>query len=203
MLKKSFPFYKQADSKDCGATCVKIIAKHYGKVLNIQTLRVLSETTREGANLLNLSDAIEQIGIRTIGIKSSLNKFTDAPLPCILHWNNNHYVVLYKIKNDAFYISDPAIGLIKYSKSDFIKFWIGNNADENTEEGIALLVEPTPAFYNSEFDKEEEKSFPNKGYCASQKMHYYGYKLHAVCSVSGVFTNVNFTQAFVHDIHFL
>ena len=159
MLKKSFPFYKQADSKDCGATCVKIIAKHYGKVLNIQTLRVLSETTREGANLLNLSDAIEQIGIRTIGIKSSLNKFTDAPLPCILHWNNNHYVVLYKIKNDAFYISDPAIGLIKYSKSDFIKFWIGNNADENTEEGIALLVEPTPAFYNSEFDKEEEKSF--------------------------------------------
>lgn len=159
MLKKSFPLYKQADSKDCGATCVKIIAKHYGKVLNIQTLRVLSETTREGANLLNLSDAIEQIGFRTIGIKSSLNKFTEATLPCILHWNKNHYVVLYKIKNDTFYISDPAIGLIKYSKEDFIKFWIGNNADENTEEGIALLVEPTPAFYNSEFDKQEEKSF--------------------------------------------
>lgn len=155
----SFPFYKQADSKDCGATCVKIIAKHYGKVLNIQTLRVLSETTREGANLLNLSDAIEQIGFRTLGIKVSLIKLLEAPLPCILHWNSNHYVVLYKIKNDTFYISDPAIGLIKYSKSDFIKFWIGNNADENTEEGIALLVEPTPAFYNSEFDKEEEKSF--------------------------------------------
>lgn len=156
---KQFPFYKQADTKDCGATCIKIIAKHYGKVLNIQTLRVLSETTREGTNLLNLSEAIEQIGYRTLGIKISLIKLLEAPLPCILHWNNNHYVVLYKIKNDTFYISDPAIGLIKYSKEDFIKFWIGNNADENTEEGIALLVEPTPAFYNTEFDKEEEKSF--------------------------------------------
>jgi ATP-binding cassette subfamily B protein len=156
---KNFPFYKQADSKDCGATCIKIIAKHYGKVLNIQTLRVLSETTREGANLLSLSEAIEQIGFRTLGIKISLIKLLEAPLPCILYWNNNHYVVLYKIKNDTFYISDPAIGLIKYSKEDFIKFWIGNNADENTEEGIALLVEPTPAFYISEFDQEEEKSF--------------------------------------------
>ncbi len=81
---KIFPFYKQADSKDCGATCIKIIAKHYGKVLNIQTLRVLSETTREGANLLNLSEAIEQIGFRTLGIKISLIKLLEASLPCIL-----------------------------------------------------------------------------------------------------------------------
>ena len=69
---KKFPHYTQADSKDCGATCLKIIAKHYGRTLNIQTLRELSETTREGSNLLTLSEGAEQIGFRTLGVKLSL-----------------------------------------------------------------------------------------------------------------------------------
>ncbi len=154
-----FPNYKQADAKDCGPTCLKIIAKHYGKSLNIQTLRQLSETTREGSNLLNLSEAAEQLGYRTLGVKLSLKKLQEAPLPCILHWNANHYVVLYKIKSDKILISDPAHGLIEYSKEEFLKFWIGNNADEITEDGIALLLEPTPKFSQSEFDKEDKKSF--------------------------------------------
>ncbi|WP_293871608.1 peptidase domain-containing ABC transporter [Flavobacterium sp.] len=158
MLKK-FPFYKQADSKDCGATCLKIIAKHCGKTLNIQTLRQLSETTREGSNLLNLSDAAEKIGFKTIGVKIKLTRLEEAPLPCILHWNANHYVVLYKIKKDTYCISDPAFGLLELKKKEFIKAWIGNNADENTEEGIALLLEPTPKFQQSNFDKEDKKSF--------------------------------------------
>ncbi|WP_296150727.1 peptidase domain-containing ABC transporter [uncultured Flavobacterium sp.] len=158
MLKK-FPFIKQADSKDCGSTCLKIIAKHFGKLLNIQTLRSLSETTRGGSNLLSLSEAAEQIGFRTLGAKLSLEKLREAPLPCILHWNNNHYVVLYKIKKDKIFISDPAFGLLEYSTQDFLKHWIGGNADENTEEGIALLLEPTPKFHHSEFEKEENKTF--------------------------------------------
>ncbi|MBM6499857.1 peptidase domain-containing ABC transporter [Flavobacterium macrobrachii] len=153
---KKFPHYKQADAKDCGPTCLKIIAKHYGKNLNIQQLRSLSETTREGSNLLNLSEAAEQIGFRTLGVKLSFEKVNEAPLPCILHWNANHYVVLYKIKKDRIFISDPAFGLLEYSKAEFIKNWIGNKAEEDTEEGIALLVEPTPKFYQSEFDKEEK-----------------------------------------------
>lgn len=156
---KKFPSYIQADSKDCGPTCLKIIAKYHGKTLNIQTLRTFSETNREGSNLLFLSDAAEKIGFRTLGVRLSLNKLEDAPLPCILHWNKEHYVVLYKIKKNKYFISDPAIGLIEYTKEEFIKFWIGNNADESSEEGIALLVEPTPKFHQSEFDKEEEKSF--------------------------------------------
>ncbi|UOK43467.1 MULTISPECIES: peptidase domain-containing ABC transporter [Flavobacterium] len=154
---KSFPFYKQADAKDCGPTCLKIIAKYYGKTINIQELRSLSETTREGSNLLFLSDAAEKIGFRTLGVKLSLERLEEAPLPCVLHWNNNHYVILYKIKRDTFYISDPAQGLLEYSKEEFIKFWIGNNADEATQEGIALLLEPTPKFHQSDFDKEEKK----------------------------------------------
>ena len=159
MLKKSFPFYKQPDSKDCGPTCLKIIAKHYGKTLNIQTLRSLSETTREGSNLLTLSEAAEKIGFRTLGVKLSIKKLEEAPLPCILHWNNNHYVVLYKIKKSKFYISDPAHGLLEYNEEEFLKFWIGNNSTADTEEGIALLLEPTPTFYKNEWDNEDKKAF--------------------------------------------
>jgi ATP-binding cassette subfamily B protein len=98
---KKFPHYLQPDSKDCGATCLKIIAKYFGKILNIQTLRELSETTREGSNLLALSEASEKIGFRTLGVKLSLQKLEEAPLPCILHWNANHYVVLYEIKKST------------------------------------------------------------------------------------------------------
>jgi len=155
----NFPYFIQPDAKDCGPTCLKIVAKHYGRLLNIQKLRELSETTREGSNLLLLSDAAEKIGFRTIGARLNLKKFEEVPLPCILHWNNNHYVVLYKIKNKRCYISDPAIGLINYSEDEFIKFWIGNNADERTEEGIALLLEPTPKFYQSEFDVDDKNIF--------------------------------------------
>jgi ATP-binding cassette subfamily B protein len=158
MLKK-FPHYKQPDSKDCGPTCLKIIAKYFEKTLPIQTLRELAETTRQGSNLLSLSEAAENIGFRTLGIKASLEKLQEAPLPCILHWNKQHYVVLYKIKKDKYYISDPAYGLMEYNKDEFLKFWIGNNASETTLEGITLLLEPTPKFYNSEFDKENKNAF--------------------------------------------
>lgn len=159
MLKK-FPHYLQADSKDCGATCLKIVAKHYGKILNIQTLRELSETTREGATMSTLSDAAEKIGFRSLGVKISIQHLKEAPLPCILHWNANHYVVLYDVKQKKghwhFKISDPGHGLLEYSQDEFLKFWIGNNAKETTEEGIALLLDPTPKFHQSEFEKEEK-----------------------------------------------
>lgn len=156
---KKFPNYLQADNKDCGPTCLKIVSKHYGKTINIQELRDFSETTREGSNLLFLSDAAEKIGFRTLGVRLNLQTLEEAPLPCILHWNKEHYVVLYKIKKDSYFISDPGFGLIEYSKEDFIKFWIGNNASDTTEEGISLLLEPTPKFFQSEFDKEENKGF--------------------------------------------
>lgn len=171
-----FSHYKQADTKDCGATCLKIIAKNYGRTLNIQTLRELSETTREGANLLTLSEAAEQIGFHTLGVKGSMQDLKEAPLPCILHWNKNHYVVLYKIKSrkskiEKLYISDPAFGLLEYTQEEFLRFWIGNNADENTEEGIALLLEPTPAFYEQESDKDDKKGY-NISYLSKYLIRY-------------------------------
>ncbi|TCI94216.1 peptidase domain-containing ABC transporter [Tenacibaculum sp. M341] len=156
---KKFPHYKQTEAKDCGPTCIKIIAKHYGRNINTQQLRNLSETTREGSSLLGLSEAVESIGFKSLGIKLAFEKLREAPLPCIVHWNKNHYVVLYKIKKDTVFISDPAHGLITFTKEEFIKHWIGNNADENTEEGIALLVEPTPKFYEEEFDEDQKFGF--------------------------------------------
>lgn len=153
---KKFPNYKQADSKDCGPTCLKIVGKHYGKNINIQQLRDFSETTREGSNLLFLSDAAEKIGFRTLGVKLNLERLNEAPLPCILHWNKEHYVVLYDNKKGKYLVSDPGFGLIEYNQTDFIKFWIGNNADNFTQEGVALLLEPTPIFYDLESDTTDK-----------------------------------------------
>lgn len=156
---RKFPHYLQAESKDCGPTCLKIIAKYYGKILRIQSLRNFSETTREGSNLLGLSDAAEEIGLRTLAVKISLAGIQNAPLPLILHWNKNHYVVLYEIRKRNFFISDPAHGLLTYSKKQFLEGWIGKNATDETEEGIALLLETTPKFYQKEFEKEERLGF--------------------------------------------
>jgi len=156
---KTFPNYRQSEAKDCGPTCIKIIAKYYGKVINTHQLRLLSETTREGSSLLNMSEAVEKIGFRSLGAKLTFVKLLEAPLPCIIHWNKNHFVVVYKIKKGIVFVSDPAHGLITYNQDEFISHWIGNNADKNTEEGITLLVEPTPKFYQEEFDKDEPFGF--------------------------------------------
>ena len=153
---KTFPFYKQADFKDCGPTCLKIVAKYFKKSIPIEELRSLSETTRAGSSLLGMSDAAEKLGFRSLGIKISLEQLEEVPLPCILHWNKNHYVVLYKIKKNTYYISDPAHGLLQYSKEDFLKAWIGNNATDKTEEGIVLLLETTPKFYDSTYDAKDK-----------------------------------------------
>ncbi|RIV68278.1 peptidase domain-containing ABC transporter [Flagellimonas aequoris] len=157
-MKSSFPFYKQPDSKDCGPTCLRIIAKHYGKLISLQEIRELSETTRAGSNLLKLSDAAESIGFKTLGVKIDWNQLNEVPLPCIVHWNKNHFVVVYKIKNDQVHISDPSYGLITYGKEDFISRWIGNNAKEDSKEGIALLLETTPKFKKMNWENTDKKS---------------------------------------------
>ena len=99
MAYKAFPHFKQPDAKDCGPTCLRIIAKHYGKSLSLQQIRNLSETTREGSSLMGLSEAAESMGFKTLGVKINLQMLVeDAPLPCILHWNKNHFVVLYDVR---------------------------------------------------------------------------------------------------------
>lgn len=159
-MKKKFPFYKQPDTKDCGPTCLRIVSKYYGKSISLQQIRNLSETTREGSSLLGLSDAAENLGFRSMGVQIDFNTLTEeVPFPCVAHWNKNHFVVVYKIdKNNKVYISDPSYGLITYTREEFIKSWIGENANENTEEGIVLILETTPAFFQTDFDAEESKA---------------------------------------------
>lgn len=157
-LKKNFPFYKQPGYKDCGPTCLRIIAKHYGKLISLQEIRELSETTRSGSNLLKLSDAAEAIGFKSIGVKLDYQQLVEAPLPLIVHWNKNHFVVVYKIKKDVVYISDPSYGLITYSKDEFVPRWMGNNANGDDKEGIALLLEVTPKFKEQHWKDSDNKS---------------------------------------------
>ena len=156
MALRSFPFYKQSESKDCGPTCIKMIAQHYGRTINTQQLRSLSETTREGSSLLGLSEAFEKIGFRSLGARLSLDHLKEVSLPGIVHWNDDHYVVVYRIKGDTVHVSDPAHGRVAYKKHDFVQHWIGKEAEEGTNEGIALLVEPTPQFYSEEFEENQE-----------------------------------------------
>ncbi|QCX02210.1 peptidase domain-containing ABC transporter [Aggregatimonas sangjinii] len=157
-MKKTFPFYRQPDSKDCGPTCLRIVSKHYGKLISLEKIRRLSETTREGSNLLKLSDAAEALGFKTIGVKLGYNKLKAAPLPFIVHWNKNHFAVVYKIKNSRVFVSDPAYGLIDYSINEFIGHWIGNNADDTSQEGIALLLETTLKFKKQDWEETNRSS---------------------------------------------
>ena len=138
---------------------MRIISKYYGKNIPLQQIRSLSETTREGSSLLGLSEAAENLGFRSLGVQIDFETLCEeVPFPCVVHWNKKHFVVIYKIdKAGKVYISDPSYGLITYSKEEFIKFWIGENANENTEEGIALLLETTPNFFKNDFEEDENK----------------------------------------------
>lgn len=158
-MKRKFPFYKQPGVKDCGPTCLRIISKYYGKLISLQEIRDLSETNRSGSNLMKLSDACEAIGFKSLGVKVDYKKLKELPLPLIAHWNKQHFVVIYKIKKDIVYVSDPAHGLLTYPKKEFISHWIGNNADENTKEGIALLLEVTPKFHQLKWEETDKRSF--------------------------------------------
>ena len=97
-----FPYYQQIAQKDCGPTCLRIVAKHYGKSISLKKLTDLSETNRSGSSLSNMASAAEKIGFRTLGVKIDFEKLQkEAPLPCIIHWNQNHFVVVYKIKRET------------------------------------------------------------------------------------------------------
>lgn len=149
---KSFPHYRQLDAMDCGPTCLRMIAKHYGKEYSLETLRKRSFITREGVSMLGISDAAESIGFKTMGVRISMKQLiNDMPLPCILHWNQRHFVVCYKINKTRqgyrFHIADPASKKISYSETELKKCWISTRA--NGEDcGAALALEPTPNFYS-------------------------------------------------------
>lgn len=153
---KKFPFTKQMDLADCGPACLKMIAEHYGKNFSLDNLRDKARISKLGVSMLGISEAAEQIGFRTTGVKIDFAALNDhAPLPCIVHWNQNHFVVVYKIKNNKVYVADPAYGLVSYSTDEFLKGFLGDR-----ETGLALFLTPTPKFYHQEGkDKKRQSQF--------------------------------------------
>jgi len=151
---KRFPFYKQPDQMDCGPTCLRIIAKYYGKSFTLQRLRELSGINRNGVSLLGISHAAEGLGFRTLGNRLTVDKLEEIELPAILHWNQNHFVVLYKIKRGRYYIADPAKDLMVYSKADFMKNWV-STIQNGDKQGISLILSPSPFFYELENDEKQ------------------------------------------------
>lgn len=146
-----FPHFPQMESVDCGPASLKMIAKYYGKSYSMQTLREWCFISREGVSMQGISDAAEYIGFRTLGVRMTFEQLAnEAPLPCILHWNQNHFVVCYKIRRkkngDArIYIADPASQKLVYQKEEFLKCWISTTRN-NRPQGLALLLEPGPEF---------------------------------------------------------
>ena len=153
MLADSFPFYKQLDASDCGATCLRMVSRHHGRRYSLEYLRDLSYLDREGASLMGIADAAEKIGFRTLGVKTGFGRLqTELPLPCIAHWKQNHFLVVYKIANGKVYVADPAVGKVQLSEQEFLDHWISDVY--NTEpQGILLLLETTPDFFQREGEK--------------------------------------------------
>lgn len=169
-MHKTFPFFRQSDQMDCGPTCLRMIAKYFGRNYSLQRLREISGINRAGVSLLGISEAAEKIGLRTTGLKITLERLLEVELPCVLHWKQNHFVVLYSapdkrgVKGKSFYIADPGKGKIKYSEAEFIKLWFSTKRDGEPE-GIALILSASPEFYELGGD-------PDKGLSIGYMLHY-------------------------------
>jgi len=211
-----FQHYHQLDMMDCGPTCLRMVAKYYGRTYTVQSLREKAQIGKDGVSLLGISEAAEAIGFRTMGVKISFEKLVnEAQLPCIVHWRQNHFVVLYEVKSAGkwmsdirggfkgspphhldneqlrpmvssfdipedkiiippkisipippkssarkckVYVADPVKGLVTYTKEEFCQGWLSTQKGEQSE-GVALLLEPTPAFYEYEDEKTGAYSF--------------------------------------------
>ena len=159
---KSFPIYTQHDMMDCGPTCLRMISAYYGRVYSLERLREKSHLTNEGVSMLGISEAAENIGFRALGVTLSFDDLCDAPFPHIVHWNQSHFVVVYNIKKKGgqklIYIADPSAGKLKYTKEEFCRCWLSSKSNQQ-DVGLALLVEPTPDFYQQESERIKRKGF--------------------------------------------
>ncbi|MBW2093019.1 MAG: cyclic nucleotide-binding domain-containing protein, partial [Deltaproteobacteria bacterium] len=145
----SFPFIMQHDEMTCGTTCIMMIAKYYGKTFSSSRLRDLAHVDLSGSSMANLASAAEQLGFSSRGLKLDYEALMSVPLPCIVHWQGYHYIVVYKIDKKHVWVADPAIGLRKYKKEYFL---------ENTT-GITLTLEPTIEFESQAEDQSSLKRF--------------------------------------------
>ncbi len=153
----SFPFVRQYDAMDCGPASLAMVLKWHGKRISLETIRKRSYMTRQGVSFLGLKEAALSFSLKTIAVRLPIQKLRDmAPLPAIVHWKQNHFVVVYRFRKGMVWIGDPAIGIMKISEKEFIEGWTRNS--DGNHSGLALLLEPDDDFQNIADDPLPEKT---------------------------------------------
>lgn len=142
----NFKVERQHDCMQCGIACLQMICNYYGKEYSLDSLSKICFATTEGVSMLGISETATSLGFHVVNVKCTVKTLTEVSLPSILHWNQNHFVVLYRVKNEKkFYIADPGKGLVTYSLEEFKKHWISTNSN-GQDKGIAMFLETTPTF---------------------------------------------------------
>lgn len=158
---RRFKVCMQHDAMQCGIACLRMVCRHYGVEYSMDSLSRLCLATTEGVSLLGMSEAAERLGLHTVCGHVGFDQIAEAPMPCILHWNQNHFVVLYRIGRGGknFYIADPAKGLVTCPREEMEAHWVSARSDGG-DKGIAMFMETTPAFYSRKVDgtKEDDRS---------------------------------------------
>jgi ATP-binding cassette, subfamily B, bacterial len=158
-MSKNFPFYKQHDAMDCGATCLRMVARSYGRYYSLEFLREITHIGKEGVALIDISDAAEKIGMNTLAAKVAWDRLADGlPLPMIAHWRQQHFIVVYEVTPQYVRVADPAAGKVKLTKEEFLDGWASDIID-GEKNGIILLLETTPEFFDREGDKVDKSGF--------------------------------------------
>lgn len=136
---KLFPFYFQSSQMDCGPTCLKMVANYYGKNFFLHQMKNWSEIMYRGTSMLDLMDYANDLGIMSMGLEIDINRLGLVELPVILHWDQHHFVVLFRIQNNFYFIADPAIGVLQFNELDFLSHWQNHKKDDQRL-GILLAL---------------------------------------------------------------
>ena len=145
--KREFPIIIQETLMQCGPICIQMIGKYYGKDLDVKQLERVSKMDETGTSLFGLGEAANSVGLENISVKIPFTALVeDAPLPAIVHWNQNHFVVVYRATKRKIYVADPEKGKIEYTKKEFCENWIAPS-DKSENEGLVMLLERTENFY--------------------------------------------------------
>lgn len=161
---RKFPLYRQHDSMQCGVTCLRMICAYWGKEYPAEYLDRLCGASREGVSLLGISETAAELGLKSVCARLTTGQLAEVELPAILHWNQNHFVVLYRISRKrggktVYHVADPGKGLRQYDGPSFEAGWIETRS-RGEDKGIAMLAQPTPAFFSKRVPgKTERRSF--------------------------------------------
>ncbi len=152
---RKFPIVIQHDSMQCGIACLQMVCKYFGREYSSYSLSKLMFCYDRGCFFTWYKRSCKHFGLHTLCAKTTTDRLTVAPFPCILHWNQNHFVVLYKVKKGKkFYVADPGKGLVTYTLNEFKQHWISTNSN-GEDKGIAMFLETTPAFFTYKMQEEE------------------------------------------------